>query len=58
MWLLALARASSSPPPLWGRDREGGIPEHLTSGFPLPLTPPHKGEGNPRSVLGMLRSTQ
>jgi acyl-CoA synthetase (AMP-forming)/AMP-acid ligase II len=45
----------ASPPPsrrrrvfdtTWGRDREGGIAEHLPSGFPPPLTPPHKGEGN------------
>ncbi len=35
-----------SPPPLWGRDREGGIAERLPSGFPPPLTPPHKGEGD------------
>ena len=34
------------PPLLWGRAREGGIPEHLPWGFPPPLTPPHKGEGN------------
>ena len=38
----------SSPPPSWGRDREGGIAEHLRSGFPPPLTPPHKGEGKRR----------
>jgi len=36
-----------SPPPSWGRDREGGIAERLPSGVPPPLTPPHKGEGNP-----------
>ena len=30
-----------SPPPLWGRDREGGISERRPSGFPPPLTPPH-----------------
>jgi SAM-dependent MidA family methyltransferase len=29
------------PPPLWGRDREGGIAEHRRLGFPPPLTPPH-----------------
>ena len=33
------------PPPLWGSDREGGIAEHWPSGFPPPLSPPHKGEG-------------
>src|SRR6185503_6546829 len=38
---------SSAPPPSRGRDRVGGIAEHLPSGFPPPLTPPHKGEGNP-----------
>jgi acyl-CoA dehydrogenase len=38
------AIANSSPPPLWGRDREGG--KHDAPGFPPPLTPPHKGEGN------------
>ena len=42
----ARAFDAASPPPLWGRDREGGIAEHLSSGFPPPLTPPHKGEGN------------
>jgi acyl-CoA dehydrogenase len=41
------AQATTSPPPLWGRDRVGGIPEHRRSGVPPPLTPPHKGEGNP-----------
>src|SRR5688572_1581741 len=43
-------RAAASPPPLWGRDRVGGIAEHLRWGFPPPLTPPHKGEGNPRTA--------
>jgi hypothetical protein len=49
-------KQQSSPPPscrrrvfdtTWGRDREGGIAEHQPSGFPPPLTPPRKGEGNP-----------
>ena len=44
---LGEAPATTSPPPLWGRDRVGGIPEPQRSGFPPPLTPPHKGEGNP-----------
>jgi fatty-acyl-CoA synthase len=44
------ARAGASPPPLWGRDREGGIAEHRRWGFPPPLAPPHKGEGNPRTA--------
>ncbi len=34
------------PPPSLGRVGEGGIAEHLPTGFPPPLTPPHKGEGN------------
>ncbi len=39
-----LAKGSRVPSPLaWGRDREGGIAEPLPSGFPPPLTPPHKG---------------
>ncbi len=29
----------------------GGIAEHRSSGLPPPLTPPHKGEGNPRRRL-------
>ena len=29
-----------SPPPLWGRDREGGILQPLPSGFPPPQAPP------------------
>jgi len=33
----------SSPPPSWGRDREGG--NHDGSAIPPPLSPPHKGEG-------------
>ena len=32
--------APASPPPSWGRDREGGIAEHRPSGLPPPLTPP------------------
>ncbi len=38
--------AAGSPPPLWGRDRVGGIAEHSTSGVPPPLAPPYKGEGD------------
>jgi 16S rRNA G527 N7-methylase RsmG len=44
---LGEAPATTSPPPLGGRYRVGGIPEPQRSGFPPPLTPPHKGEGNP-----------
>ena len=43
-------RAAASPPPLWGGTGCGGITD-LESGFPPPLAPPHKGEGNPRSGL-------
>jgi FAD/FMN-containing dehydrogenase/Fe-S oxidoreductase len=42
--------ATPSPPPLWGRDRVGGIAER--SGLPPPLAPPHKGEGNPVGAGG------
>jgi 16S rRNA G527 N7-methylase RsmG len=45
--ILGEAQATASPPPLWGRDRVGGIAGHLRSGVPPPLTPPHKGEGSP-----------
>src|SRR5262245_45489275 len=31
---------------LWGTDREDGIAENQREGFPPPLAPPHKGEGN------------
>jgi hypothetical protein len=52
-------RTASSPPPLWGRDREGGMAEHQPLWFPPPLTPPRvvsktrlrpDGEGNPGGV--------
>src|SRR5262250_1778973 len=33
----------ASPPPFWGRDRVGGIPEHPRSGVPPPLAAPYKG---------------
>jgi S-adenosylmethionine:tRNA ribosyltransferase-isomerase len=36
--------APESPPPSWGRVREGG--NHDGSGIPPPLTPPHQGEGD------------
>jgi hypothetical protein len=39
-----IAKVVAFPPPLWGRDREGG--NHYRYGFPPPLSPPHKGEGN------------
>ena len=39
------ASAPGSPPPSWGRAREGGIAEPLPSGLPPPLPLPHQGEG-------------
>jgi alkylation response protein AidB-like acyl-CoA dehydrogenase len=42
-------RAPTSPPPC-GEGQGGGIAEHQPLGFPPPLTPPHKGEGNPRGA--------
>jgi uncharacterized protein (DUF934 family) len=41
----------SPPPPSWGRAGEGGMAEPQTSTLPPPLTPPHKGEGNPRGTI-------
>ena len=49
---LSKAGAKASPPPLRGRDRVGGLAEHQRSGFPPPLTPPRKGEGNPIGASG------
>ena len=43
------------PPPSWERAGEGGIAEHRTSGVPPPLTPPHKGEGNPTELPSRAR---
>jgi NADH-quinone oxidoreductase subunit M len=45
------AQAPTSPLPLRGRDRVGGIAEHLPTGFPPPLPPPRKGEGDPRAAM-------
>ena len=39
------AAAAPLPPPSWGRDGEGGHPQHQPPGLPPPLSPPHKGEG-------------
>jgi len=36
----------ASPPPSWGRDRMGGMGERSLLGFPPPLAPPRKGEGD------------
>ena len=36
---------------MWGRDREGGNHQPQLPGVPPPLTPPHKGEGNPVAPL-------
>jgi len=50
-----------SPPPsrrrrvfdtTWGRDREGGTTQGPPLGFPPPLTPPHKGEGDAGATRG------
>ncbi len=40
------------PSPLGGEGQGGGDGRTSALGFPPPLTPPHKGEGDPRSVLG------
>ncbi|HEY5828086.1 MAG TPA: AMP-binding protein, partial [Hyphomicrobiaceae bacterium] len=37
---------AGSPPPSWGRAREGGNHGPLLSGFPPPPSPPHRGEGS------------
>ena len=34
-----------------GEGQGGGIPERRGFGFPPPLTPPHKGEGNPVAAV-------
>jgi hypothetical protein len=52
MMLFRAKGAASSPPPSWGRDREGGIAERLRLGFPPPLTPPHKEEGDSVGAFG------
>src|SRR5262249_31073356 len=39
------ARAATFPPPLWGRDREGGSDKHRTRGHPSPQPSPTRGEG-------------
>jgi len=36
-----MQRAATSPPPSWGRVREGGMAERPPSGLPPPPTPPH-----------------
>jgi hypothetical protein len=55
------AEADLFPPPscrrrvfdtTWGRDREGGMAEHLPSRLLPPLTPPHQGEGDLGGVCG------
>jgi hypothetical protein len=50
------AGATALPPSLWGRDRVGGTPKHQKSGFPSPLAPPHKGQGNPAAAVDSDRS--
>jgi tRNA pseudouridine32 synthase / 23S rRNA pseudouridine746 synthase len=39
------ARAATFPPPLWGRDREGGNDEHRMRSHPSPQPSPTRGEG-------------
>jgi hypothetical protein len=39
------APATASPPPLWGRDRVGGIAEHRRLGVPPPPSPSPQGGG-------------
>jgi len=39
-------QSTVSPPSLWGWEREGGTLEDRLFGFPPPLPPPRKGEGN------------
>jgi len=46
------------PSPLVGEGQGGGDSRTSMLGFPPPLTPPHKGEGNPRGGLGMLGNMQ
>jgi len=46
------AIATASPPPLWGRDREGGTLHGPPLGYPPRLIPPHRGEGNPVGASG------
>ena len=44
------------PSPLVGEGQGGGDCRTSRSGFPPPLAPPHKGEGNPRGARGKRRS--
>jgi rhodanese-related sulfurtransferase len=46
------ALATTSPPPLRGSDRVGGNLGSRREGFPPPLDPPHKGEGNASGASG------
>jgi protein ImuB len=38
-------RATASPPPLWGRDGQGGGNKHQPCGYPPPQPSPTRGEG-------------
>ena len=51
------SQGTASPPPRGERDGEGGNHQRRPSGFPPPLTPPHKGEGNPARRFGPRRPT-
>ena len=48
MHSVAKARATTFPPPLWGRDREGGSHKHRTCVYPPPHPSPARGEGADR----------
>jgi flagella basal body P-ring formation protein FlgA len=50
------ALLSLSPPPLWGRAREGGTTRAGACGLPLSPTLPHKGGGSRKSVPQGVRS--
>jgi hypothetical protein len=45
-----LAPLLSFPPPLWGRDREGGIARNEFAMTPLPNPSPTKGRSRPSST--------
>src|SRR5262249_44852078 len=49
--IVAKARAATSPPPLWGRDREGGNDKHRICCYPPPHPSPTRGEGADRRCL-------
>jgi hypothetical protein len=48
------ARATGFPPPLWGRNREGGDNKHRACCHPSPQPSPTRGEGADRAATGTL----